>query len=118
VKSGAASYLNNPLLKIGSTWYNFRLLGPQLIVLIPLALVEYVRNRRAFTEPHHIIGISFIIAVLPFFLLLGRTISRHLLVVLVPTIYLSLIAFDKFELEETFLQATLVVSILVLLVNL
>lgn len=114
--SGATSYLNNSLLAAGSSWYNIRLLGSHILILavgIVLMLPEIFRNR----GQRELIGLSFIIPVLPFLLLTGITLSRHLLVILVPIVFAILLAIDKFDLNHRFIQSCIAVSGLLLVVN-
>jgi hypothetical protein len=114
--SGATSYLNNPLLAAGSSWYNIRLLGSHILILavgIILMLPKIIKNR----GQRELIGLSFIIPVLPFLLLTGITLSRHLLVLLVPIVFTILLAIDEFNLNHRFIQSSIAVSGLLLVIN-
>jgi len=114
--SGATSYLNNQLLAFGSAWYNIRLLGPHIIILLIGVLFIIFRIIKSRAE-RELIGLLFVIPILPFLILSGMTLSRHLLVILVPIIFTSLIVVDYFNLSYRFVQSCIAVSGLLLVIN-
>ena len=114
--SGATSYLNNQLLAFGSAWYNIRLLGPHIIILLIGVLFIIFRIIKSRAE-RELIGLLFVIPILPFLILSGMTLSRHLLVILVPIIFTSLIVVDYFDLSYRFVQSCIAVSGLLLVIN-
>jgi hypothetical protein len=114
--SGATSYLNNQLLAFGSAWYNIRLLGSHVFILLLAVgsmLTKIIKNH----DERELIGLSFVIPVLPFLMLSGLTLSRHLLVILVPIVFTLLIAVDHFDLNHRFVQSCIAVSGLLLVIN-
>ena len=114
--SGATSYLNNSVLAFGSAWYNIRLLGSHILLLV-LGVVFMLPKIFKSRSQRELIGLSFVIPVLPFLLLSGITLSRHLLVILVPVVFTVLLAIDHFDLDHRFVQSCIAVSGLLLVIN-
>lgn len=113
----ANNYLSNPLLRIGSTWYNIRLVGIYFLIC-SLGVIANIRAILKSPITLNLIGLSFTIAVIPFLFLFGMTISRHLLGILIPIVFFTLIAVEYADLGVSFVRASMAINALILLVNL
>lgn len=112
--SDPASYLNSPIVAHLSALYNVRLMGPPVLLLSLLS----VQALREDPVEHGVIGLLFVTAAVPFLVFSGLTLSRHLLPLIVPIVFSSLFAIERYRMDGQFVRSSLAVLSVLLLVNL
>lgn len=100
--------------------YNVRLLGTVALCFALLFIISLAYRRPASLKERELVGLSFIPAILPFFLFKGITLSRHLLPLLPLIIFIGLCGIcrrskDSIELVEV--KLLLAATICLILVN-
>jgi hypothetical protein len=103
------------------SYYNLRLMGPPVLLLVGAAVLHICTNRKSlFDIDKQMIVLSFLPAFIPFMFIGGVTLSRHFLIHIYALVFITLYMIENITEKETvrFIQLCLVSTLLVSMLTL